>query len=368
MMELPPTILAIVTEAPPSRSVMELSDPVRASYTKRDAVRQLRETLASQPPVDTMKALSVTERESVAKRTREDYQKRLDQFKRQARIKTIDMAPEILDAKLVHNFDQLFLAGAAYAEGEKLWAAVRFFTPSYANHGHLHLPRSSRALKGWRRLAPTATRRPLPWEAAAAVAWNLLQASLGMAMAWLMMIDTYMRPGELMDLTRAQIMAPTDRRAMSRAAVVLHPDQRGIASKTGEMNESLIVTRPWLSDALMKFLALGKHRDKIWNFTMAQFRAAFVRAAVDVGLQKWKPVLYMARHTGASLDRLLDQLSLEEVQKRGRWRAPASVRRYEKRALVQEVYNSLTAQQQRAAIRKTNDLQAALLRRIRAGG
>ena len=34
---------------------------------------------------------------------------------------------------------------------------------------------------------------------------------------------------------------------------------------------------------------------------------------------------------------------------------------------VQKVYDSLTAQQQMAALRKTHDLQATLLRRIRGG-
>ena len=50
-----------------------------------------------------------------------------------------------------------------------------------------------------------------------------------------------------------------------------------------------------------------------------------------------KPVLYMGRHSGASLDRLERRFSLEEVRKRGRWRSTASVARYEKRALVQDV-------------------------------
>ena len=66
------------------------------------------------------------------------------------------------------------------------------------------------------------------------------------------------------------------------------------------------------------------------------------------------------------LDRLLDTLPLAEVQKKGLWRRESSVRRYEKRVLVQEVYNSLSKAQQQSAQRKAAALQGALLRRIRS--
>ena len=56
---------------------------------------------------------------------------------------------------------------------------------------------------------------------------------------------------------------------------------------------------------------------------------------------KWDPVFYMGCHSGASLDRPQGALTLEAVQKRGRWRSVASVRRYEKHALVQGVWNKM---------------------------
>ena len=68
-----------------------------------------------------------------------------------------------------------------------------------------------------------------------------------------------------------------------------------------------------------------------------------------LGLERWRPVLYMARHTGASLDRLEDRISLEEVRRRGRWASDRSVKRYEKRAMIQEVFLAMTAQQRRYA-------------------
>ena len=73
----------------------------------------------------------------------------------------------------------------------------------------------------------------------------------------------------------------------------------------------------------------------------------------------------MGRHSGASLDRLEGNLSLAEVQRRGRWRSEASVRRYEKRALVQEVYLKLPPTVRKAAHRATEQL-IPLLERMSA--
>ena len=59
----------------------------------------------------------------------------------------------------------------------------------------------------------------------------------------------------------------------------------------------------------------------------------------------------MARHTGASLDRLEERIPLEEVRRRGRWTSDKSVKRYEKRATAQEVYLSMADQQRKYAHR-----------------
>eukprot|EP00959_Pyramimonas_sp_CCMP1952_P054406 1137656-Pyramimonas_sp.AAC.1 len=68
----------------------------------------------------------------------------------------------------------------------------------------------------------------------------------------------------------------------------------------------------------------------------------------------------MCRRTGASLDRLENWVSLAEVQKRGRWRSTASVRRCEKRALVQEVFNSLSAGTWRFCLASEQPLEVEL--------
>ena len=49
-------------------------------------------------------------------------------------------------------------------------------------------------------------------------------------------------------------------------------------------------------------------------------------------LDKLAPVLYMARHSGPSIDVAEKTRTLDQVQVRGRWASEATVRRYEKHA------------------------------------
>ena len=50
----------------------------------------------------------------------------------------------------------------------------------------------------------------------------------------------------------------------------------------------------------------------------SRLRTIFVEAAHVAGVKRWHPVFYTGRHTGASLDRLENNISLQEVQRRGR--------------------------------------------------
>ena len=42
----------------------------------------------------------------------------------------------------------------------------------------------------------------------------------------------------------------------------------------------------------------------MWSFGLKELREELVRGALASGLERWNPVLYMGRHTGASLDKL----------------------------------------------------------------
>lgn len=186
--------------------------------------------------------------------------------------------------------------------------------------------------------------------------------NLGASLAWLLMVDGYLRPGECLDLKVSQVLPRTSKQFMRSVVLRLHPDERGIASKTGELEESLAIRRPWLAELIETWWRSRRSED-LWNFSLAELRKAFLSACRFYDLMQWRPVLYMGRHSGASLDRLTDALPLAEVQRRGRWRTEQSVRRYEKRSLIQEVYLKMRPDRRQAAERCADQL-LPLLRRM----
>ena len=198
---------------------------------------------------------------------------------------------------------------------------------AYTLRGTLRLPRAVKSLKGWSRLAPGATRQPLPWEVCAAIASVLLTSDgLEPALAWLLMVDCYLRPSESLKLVRRQMLMPTTSEGMGLVALHLNPTALGKRSKTGELDESVVVSRPWLSKVIEKFVG-NLQREQLFPFPLTEMRGMFVRAAGVCGIARFHPVFYMGRHSGASLDRLLGRLPLNGMKKRGRWRTDASIRR-----------------------------------------
>ena len=116
---------------------------------------------------------SITAEASVTAKTHQAYCRLLKDFQRSEGLPHLGVAADVLDAKLVRYFDRLMLEGRDAGAGGKVLSAVQFWVPSFAHHGQLHLPRAHRSLRGWKRLMPGRTRRPLPWTVIAAIAWDL---------------------------------------------------------------------------------------------------------------------------------------------------------------------------------------------------
>ena len=97
----------------------------------------------------------------------------------------------------------------------------------------------------------------------------------------------------------------------------------------------------------------------IFPFDLVLMRKAFMGACHKTSLMKLEPVVYMGRHSGASVDRSNGVLLLD-VQRRGRWRCMASVRRYEKSALLQKATAALTSPELKSALRAEAQLPTEL--------
>lgn len=95
------------------------------------------------------------------------------------------------------------------------------------------------------------------------------------------------------------------------------------------------VTVDWMewADPYLRMLVAGRAPgDRLWPFTMSQLSNEFRASVKACGLEQLRPTLYALRHGGASEDFLRRRRPLDEIQRRGRWRCAASVRRYTKEA------------------------------------
>ena len=66
------------------------------------------------------------------------------------------------------------------------------------------------------------------------------------------------------------------------------------------------------------------------GITLAQWEACFKRAVAELQLGHLRLSPHCLRHGAASSDFATGARRLDELQRRGRWKAAASVRRYEK--------------------------------------
>lgn len=323
--------------------------------------RPRRKARATTPVPPILSGMTFLETASVQPATRDSYCRLLEVFLRWSGLVTVAVGGERLDHLLCQYFHRLYTEGRGPEAGSKLIAAILFVYPAQAGRGRPALGRALRALKGWKRKMPAATRQPLPYFVVMGIGSDLRRRGLPlMALCWLLMFDTYMRPGECTDLQASQIVPPQPGVGMKQAAVLLNPGYREKFSKTGELDESLLVSRRWLSEMIADYALTLMPSAPLWPFSMNELRKAFMETCAGLHLEHLRPVLYMARHSGASTDRLENRASLAEVQVRGRWRSDTSVRRYEKRALVMKAAASLTPVQKRKFVQDEIDLPAAL--------
>ena len=214
----------------------------RASKLHSTAVRRLART-KEQARLGRLFGKSLLEMCAVQAPTALDYTKRMEMFTAWLRQKRLTPATlEEMDAAIVKYFDNLFYSGIEVSEGSKTMAAVQHLWP----HAKGRLPRGWRAIKGWSKLAPPRTRLPLPWVGLMALIGAALhQGFFWEAFAMLLQFVCYLRPGELLNLKHANLMAP------ARAAgpggrwwgLILGDHEMGRAAKSGEFDESVQLDR-----------------------------------------------------------------------------------------------------------------------------
>ena len=140
-----------------------------------------------------------------------------------------------VDWALLLFVNQAFLEGWDVSEGVKTVAAVTDYRPELC--ARRALPRTRRAMQGWRNLDPGVARPPLAWPLIALIALQMAEnGRVFECLAVLLMFVAYLRPGEIFGLRRRELvksvlLGPT-------WAINLHPSEDMQTSKTDVNNES----------------------------------------------------------------------------------------------------------------------------------
>ena len=227
----------------------------------------------------------------------------------------------------------------------KFIAAVAHFHP-HLNKLSRRLPRARRQLQGFAKATPSAGRVPPPHCAVAAVAVELMrQGNRIMALAVLTAHQAYLRPDELFSIRGKDLIAPTTLSgALAHWCLLLGPLETRRPTKSGVFDDSVLLDHPrldWTLPLLAQLKSSGSPKECIWPFTRASFTRAFGRAVRALGLRSWGFVPYSLRHSGPSWDKTEARLTLDEIQRRGRWQNPKTVMRYERSSRVSALLSTL---------------------------
>eukprot|EP00438_Fugacium_kawagutii_P028531 Skav222528 [mRNA] locus=scaffold2875:82275:83045:+ [translate_table: standard] len=196
------------------------------------------------------------------------------------------------------------------------------------------LPVSRQALKGWRSRYPGKSRTGIDlalWDLVA-----LAAAELGYhltACAILVQGDCYLRPCEVMMLTKRHLIKP--QRRIKHWGLVVGLEEDGVPAKSGEFDECVFANTPTRADVNQVLLMLSQRKlacdvSLFHPLTSAKYNRQISEAATKVGLGHLNLSAHHLRHSGASHDAYYNLRTLKEIQTRGRWKAANSVNRYRK--------------------------------------
>ena len=289
--------------------------------------------------------LTVLEERSVSAEVQSQYRAYYEKFENFCRVSRLGWPlKKEVDLILADFLDVMFLGNHSAAEGEKVVAATEFF--------NLHLKGTlfhcKRALRGWRKEKPAQSRLPLPRMIAAGMAMILCAWGKRLMSLKLMVDhDTYLRPGESIDLKGRDIVPPVRNGGKQYRwfAIVVRDSQDHKPDKTGVFDNSVplnSVGREYLGQLLWeRVLVLNGKDEKVYPFDAAEFRKNFREAGQLLGFKNLHP--YQSRHGGASEDLNSGERDHLAVKVRGRWHTDQSVRRYGKVGKIQKMMNAVVS-------------------------
>jgi integrase len=191
------------------------------------------------------------------------------------------------------------------------------------------LPHAWRATKGWSRFAIVKEGQPVPDQTLACMIDFLrslddtkaTEAADCIALA----ADGYLREQDLFQLRVLDVILTDD-----TATLLLGQGDRGESCKSGR-DQGVVMDEPNSADILRRLIANKDKDELVFALTADEYRRFWKRAAKEVlGDSNAAGPPHSARHTGASRDLTEGYRTMEQVMKRGRWKALNSVHRYAK--------------------------------------
>ncbi|CAE8614739.1 unnamed protein product, partial [Polarella glacialis] len=317
-----------------SGSVTSLAQGTGSHRGPTQSIRGARKTIAKEraTKVDTEQAGFLRNRTVRNQTTRELYCNAVAKFTAFAlTLGAILSCIEDVDRALEKYFETLFIQGSSQYVASCTLCGWAFLNPAMSTKPRHHFPLSKAALKGWKNLEPGGSKDPCPFEVCLMIA------------------------GWFLD------------KGYKHWSLVLSPSVEGVPTKVGEFDDSLIVGskgREWISKVLEKLWRHSNPNATLFSFSLREIETQFRNASAALGLGLLKLSPHTLRHGGPSHDIYFELRSLAEVQRRGCWKALASVKRYEKHACLQRQLNKLTAAQQLAARQASLSVPARLLRML----
>ncbi|CAK0844871.1 unnamed protein product [Prorocentrum cordatum] len=266
----------------------------------------------------------------------------------------------LVDTLLEEYFEQLYVDGGSKSTARYTLAALAYrFSVSLRAPGVF--PKAKGALAGRGKLEPDVTSEPLCWAAACLMALYLaglnteiaLQAARGLVVQF----DTYLRPGELLDLRVPCCILPQPSAGsgynkmglvVGASALVMGDDVHTRVTKTGLQDDTVLIdgqSRAGVAGALMALVKSANQARQgrlMFLHSYASYNRLLKKAAVAVGLPT-KVTAHLPRHGGPSEDYLRGARSLADIQSRGRWSSFRSVQRYQKSGRALASFRRLSA-------------------------
>lgn len=275
-----------------------------------------------------------------------------------------------LDRHLSNYLEELYLEGEDLSRANYVTAAVIFHVPG--TKGLAALPRAQQAMKGWRKLCPPRSRMPIPYEAICLVANKAMDLGQHeIALVLMMTFLLYLRPGEAFSLRVRDLVLPLRRsgKAFKDHAILLHPLEVGVPSKTKQWDEMLTLDLPhlkFLGPALERWMQV-QHRSKdepLFQTTLQETNQFLEDQWKPLGLQPLgAPHMYRLRHGGASFEAANQLREISGIQTRGRWLTQKSMKNYEKGGRLQQLFGSLSKRTQKEALQAAKDVVRRLLKK-----